>query len=258
MSKWDDKIKKRYVKAAREENPAFYYSLAMRIWDGYDMVKDPAEVIKYLRLGVEVDEPNALCTLAYCYMDSFGVERNYDEADRLLRRAARCGLPHILYEISRHYRNFPLCPDHKQKSLKYLKKAAEAGSAPALSDLASMYYRGDGVRRSCSKAFECWVRCNEIHDNWHMRYLIAVAYETGVGVGRSLETAARMYIELADEGVSGACYKAGICYRDGIGVERCPEKAERYLAKGSMSHHQWLVEDGISRVGHISYSASLP
>jgi TPR repeat protein len=78
---------------------------------------------------------------------------------------------------------------------------------------------GDLVAQDFEKAHNLFHLAHIQGDPWGT-YVLAVSYENGHGVDKDLERAFALYMEAAKKKLIRACYKVGMAYMWGEGVEK--------------------------------------
>jgi TPR repeat protein len=121
-------------------------------------------------------------------------------------------------------------PDDPAESIKYWKRAAEAGSAVAMTNLSRTYLFGTNVDKQ--KAVSWCRRGAELGETYAMLY-VGWCYGEGLGVPKSPEEAVRWYRKAAELGNAVAMNNLGVFYRDGRGVPQSSEKALEWFRKAA-------------------------
>lgn len=151
-----------------------------------------------------------------------------DDPDKLLKFAeegdadAQYLLGMYLDEKMKRYR----------ESAKWYMRAAELGHKEAKSALALYYMEGIGVDRDVEKALKLFEDCY-YHREGRAMWTAGRLYEEGTVVPQSYETAAMWYRrgEELDHWLS--CYKLGMFYSEGKGVQKDLAEAIRLLRKAA-------------------------
>ena len=112
---------------------------------------------------------------------------------------------------------------HEDEGVKLLEKAATLGSVVAMNDLGTMFESGDGVQKDRKKATQ-WLQraaeCGFCNASTSMCYLSQRGCES-FDESKAFHHCAAA----ADSGEPTALNNLGLCYENGIGVTRNPEKA---------------------------------
>jgi TPR repeat protein len=118
------------------------------------------------------------------------------------------------------------------KALPLLQKAAAAGDAEAMSNLAELYRYGWGVARDYAQAY-AWYQKAAAAGNAEAMYWVGVMYEQGRGVAQDYAQAREWYQKVADAGNAWGMYKLGWLYEQGRGVTQDYVKAREWYQKAA-------------------------
>lgn len=172
---------------------------------------------------------------SYCYWIGKNVRPAFKLAFRYSKLAAdqgHCGSQNLLAFF---YNDGIGVKQDYQKAFYYYQLAAQQGSAFALACLGKFYEMGlGGVEKSPQEAIRCYEMASDFDNSLAWKYL-AEAYETGIGVGKSIEKAnfyrRKVFLTTqkeADEGDAFAQASLGLFFENGIGVEKSIESALKY------------------------------
>ena len=125
----------------------------------------------------------AQCNLGVMYAEGEGVEKDYAEA------------------------------------VKWLRKAADQGDAGAQFNLGAMYVKGNGVDKDYAEAAR-WYRKAADQDNAQAQFNLGLTYANGNGVEKDYVEAMKWYRKAADQGNAKAQFNLGFMHANGIGVEK--------------------------------------
>ena len=123
--------------------------------------------VQYLRESAEIGSAYAQFVLALCYADGKGVERNYAEAFKWMKRAAESGNADASWNADAQFFLAGCYADGKgvernyAEAFKWFKRAAESGNANAQLHLALCYAEGNGVECNDAEAFKWFKRAAE-------------------------------------------------------------------------------------------------
>jgi len=107
----------------------------------------------------------------------------------LLVAADKEGDARATYELATWYLfGSPFTPVKKNEAIRLLKKATEGGVADAAHDLAVAYENGDGVKKSLGQAFEMNM-CAALLGDAQAFYEVGRMYFYGIGVSRNRRVA---------------------------------------------------------------------
>lgn len=168
--------------------------LGVLLHAGTGAPRDDARAAILFRTAADAGNAEGQHQLATLYLRGEGVERNFDEALRLL---------HL---------------------------AADQDYAPALLSLGFRYYNGnEGVPQDFAQAFH-WFTLAAAHEGMpQANYLIGLLYSRGQGVEQNFNLAFQFMQEAADEGFAGATYAVGVAYGFGQGVARDLVQSYRWI-----------------------------
>ena len=104
-----------------------------------------------------------------------------------------------------------------REGLPKVKKAAEAGNAAAMTELAKRSLTGRDMARNPKEGFS-WVEAAAARGNLEAVRILGYCYATGTGVQASGRKAYDLFVKAALQGNAVALYNLAICYDYGIGV----------------------------------------
>ena len=123
--------------------------------------------------------------LSAMYFGGYGTPKNYKEAVKWLRKAAKQGNPLAQFDLGEmYYYKGRGVPKDKVKAAKWYHKAAEQGWDLAQYRLGEMYYRGEGVPKNYAEAVKWW---REAAEQGHAgaQYGLGKMYYKGQGVPKN-------------------------------------------------------------------------
>lgn len=205
----------------------------------------------------------AECLLAKCYQNGYGVNKDYEKAINLLKRAEAqytisptyfhgINLFQYLYGekatmidcyalLGIFYDNGFGCIQDNGKAAEFYKKAADGGNANAMNNLGVMFANGKGVEKSLEKAVELYTKSANAGNAVAMTNL-ASCYEDGTVVSKDDSKALYWYNKAAEQDSTigqqslgtyyikhGDTIKAIPCYE--IAAEKEDSVAKFYLGK---------------------------
>lgn len=209
------------------------------------------DVIKAMNLIAEAESGGnreAFYLRAYDYLYGVTVETNLDEAEkRLLEGFDIFGEAEIASALAELY----LYPEEKRdfsKAIKYAEIAAEEDIPDGYHLLGIIYRCGYGVEASSSKSLEYFKTAAALGHGDSMCQ-IALSYQQ--------EDPGQTYYwanEAANTGNSDGMLLAGLCYKDGTGVEADVEKASEWFKKAANAgnvdayaelgdYYMWTIHD---------------
>jgi hypothetical protein len=207
------------------------------------------EVISDIQSLAALNDPEAVCLLAWAKRAGLGLSKDLDGAIRDYAEASKLGNPTAATKLGTLYRS-----SEKQdypKALQYLAQGAEAGVAQAMIGLGIMHENGDGVEKDEKQALE-WYR--KAADRGHLDGMIyvGVMYENGTGVEKDEKMAVEWYRKAAEAGSPLGMSDLGTMYENGSGVEKDEQVAVEWYRKGAeagsghaMNNLGRVYDDGI-------------
>ena len=127
---------------------------------------------------------------------------------------------------------FDTQPEDLQNALKACERTAESGDAQAQYELALLYDQGDRVERSLPTAAE-WYRRAAEQGHVEAQVRLAAMYFAGHGVPLDAAVAARWYLAAASAGHAGAQSMLAGMYDSGSGVERNADLAAHWYREAA-------------------------
>ena len=153
---------------------------------------------EWYRKAAEQGHARALCNLSLCYEWGSGVEKDKQEAARLLKQSAELGYARAQYYLGCDYEYgwLDLKKDNAEAA-KWFRKAAEQGNSDAQYHLAQCYKEGKGVKKNKQEAIY-WYRKAAEQGNSDAQYELGYIYEKGWGVEKDLTEAVKWYRKAAE------------------------------------------------------------
>jgi hypothetical protein len=144
-------------KAAEQSDPDGQFALGLMYANGWGVVKDEAEAVKWFRKAAEQGHPSGQFALGRMYADSRGVDKNEAEAVKWYRRAAE--QDHLGGQVSLGlmYANGWGVIKDEAEAVKWYREAAEQGEPSGQVSLGLMYETGRGVENDYKQAVK-WYR----------------------------------------------------------------------------------------------------
>lgn len=147
-----------------------------------------------------------------------------------VRREARGGDIHSLFDLAWHHYRGKGTPQNYKKAYKYFKKAAKKGSERALYFQASMLLSGRGVKKNEQKAFLLFKQLAH-NASPHASFKLSLMYEQGLGTEKNEQEAARLLDYAARNGVAPAALKKGLAL-----LETQPKQAKELIKQAADMH----------------------
>jgi len=206
------------------------YSLIFWIKDTHQAVRD--HTTPWYDILAEQGDADALYALALNFSKgSAGKPIDIVKAIELYEQSAQIGHHFAQNNLGSLYKKahkVMVLDGGLDKSVKWLRIAADGGFAMAQKNLALAYANGEGVERDPSKAVE-WMRKSAEQLDIESAFLLAEMYREGRGVPRDLVQAATWCRRSAKAGFPRAQYTLGVLHLEGQGIEKDQKKAEAWF-----------------------------
>lgn len=125
----------------------------------------------------------------------------------------------------------------------WLLRAAEAGKVEAQANVGWLRLRGIGCERDRAEAHQ-WLTAAAVHNVSQAALGLAEYYGASDAVDQDLSQSALWAKKAAELGNASGSHRYGLALRDGVGVERDPSEAEKYLALAVEQGHPTAGYDG--------------
>jgi len=171
----------------------------------------------------------AAAELGVLYAAGIGVAQDTDKARHWLTFAATAGEPHACL-------NLAMLLSHTgddRDVVKWLKLASDAGLAQAENNLAVMFVRGQGVKKSLREAFALLQKA--ALSDADAQYNLALMYMRGLGTIQNDEAAAAWFKKADEHGNHAAAQMLGLLYDVGRGVVSNSTEAASWYQKAMQS-----------------------
>lgn len=179
-----------------------------------------ADELAQVRARAEKGDIESLNALGNAYTNALlGVKRDYAEALRWYRRAADKGFAPAQFNLGLAYELGRGVPVDERQAFKHYLMAAEQGFAAAQFNVGNMYSAGRGVGQDLFEA-NLWFKQAAEKGIIEAQFNLGLAYETGRGFKKDETQAARWYKQAADRGFVRAQYNLGLLLEDGRGVAK--------------------------------------
>ncbi|MBQ9454458.1 MAG: sel1 repeat family protein [Thermoguttaceae bacterium] len=153
-----------------------------------------------------------------------------DEDQRIaeIKKLAEAGDVEMQYELVNYY----IRKKDANEVVRWLRKAAEQGYAPAQTSLGLHYLLGTVVEKDYEMA-ATWFRKAAEQGDLRAQNHLAVCYFRGTGVDKDEKEAVKWYRKAAEQGFIAAQYNLGNCYRNGTGVDKDEKEAVSWYRKAA-------------------------
>lgn len=256
----------KYLKAAADAEPLAALWLGQAYYQGAaGLPQNPILTARYLKKAAAGELPLAWNEYGICLQQGIGVAPDPQQAAELFQRAADGGHAMAALNLGNvHLLGLGL-PVDRSKAVRYYRKAVDLKAPGAKSSLGSCYLYGWGVEKDIAKGIRL-IREEAKEKNPTALVLLGVAYANGLGVPQDTAKAIECYTEAAktgnmeaeyllgaqllndpgrraegvkwlvraaDRNEANAINRLGICYDNGIGVAKNPEKALELYRKAA-------------------------
>lgn len=246
---------------------------------GYDLYKrnnefEKEEAFKSLKSAAEAGIADAKLYLGFCYMKGWGIEKNQQEALRLISEASEKAddlRPDSQYDLAMDYyyanknyveaaklfkslakkgNEYAMCKlgicymkgegveQNYTEAMKLLKYASEKSVLEAKVYLAMGYFEGLGVEKDTDKAVKLIERAAEYDQPMAACMMGMVYLEGGFGKEKNLQEAIRLFERSAEKGYAEGQFLLGQCYYKGEGVGCSISKAKELYIKAAKQGHE--------------------
>ena len=206
-----DKSFEYYMEAAKADYSHAQYKVGLYY---NDVAKDKREAAKWIELAANNEQPDALCMMAYSYLQDPEIET--------------MTIDNLSFD------------QDIDKGMQLLRHAADLGNADALYILAICYQKGKYVEKDEKKAFELLWTSIQAENTPKSIKKLGDFYRDGIGAAQAYEDAARLYQAASDRGDAGAMIALSELYNEGKGVEKNVELAIQ-LQKKASEIYEWNI-----------------
>lgn len=166
------------------------------------------------------------------YNKGLGVAKNFDEALKWYRKAAERGYAPAQRNLAIMYDTGSGCAENDAEALKWYRKAAEQGDAEAQSNLGAMYHMGLGCEKNYHEAAK-WYRKAAEQGNAMAQANFGAFLADGKGVQKDVYEAVKWYRKSAEQGNCTGLNNLGFMYDMGYGVAEDNYEAVKWYRKAA-------------------------
>lgn len=219
MAHYDDAKRIWTVLAERGSGEA-WFNLGILAEDGLGEPRDPVEARRRYEQGAQAGSRNSALRLGLLLQTSKLGKPDPDEARRWLKVAADAGDQEAVTQLAA----LSDAPGGQSAADRLLADARRLEAEGRHGDAVATYRKlaDEGDRRGMTR--------------------LAWAYESGRGVSRSLDEAARLFRKAAEQGEAEAQYALSVMLETGAGQTRNPEEALRWLKSSAAMQYPPAVE----------------
>ena len=144
----------------------------------YFYTKNYVEAVRHLTMAGDA-APEAENALAYCFENGLGVVKNDQRAFELYSKAAAAGSAVGMENVATSYVRGMYVKQDFGKALDWYEKSIEAGNEASLQPIGNMYFNGQGVPKDYETAARYFQQAVDLDNTYSMRFL-ANMYEAGL------------------------------------------------------------------------------
>lgn len=203
--------------------------LAFLYMDGHGVQKDETVAYNLMRTAEDHGSEYAKAMMGIFYINGIIVQQDADEAlERLKRGYKEIQHPGLAGILAYFYYNLA----NYKAALKYATEAAEKNDKTGLMILGACYLNGNEVSKNEEKAYEYYIQAASMGEETALNQL-GWMYMNGCGVEEDPSQAFFWYNESANKQSDVGMYNLACCYQDGYGVEQDSEKAAEWYKKAA-------------------------
>lgn len=224
-----EKAREYYEKAVKAgRHPDAQFSLGKLYEEGLGVPQDLERAVFYFRQSAEQKFAPALVQLGHCHDAGRGVERDEEAALRYFKEAALHGSGAGMLQVAVYHEQGKggLTADPVE-SARWLIRAAEAGHALAMNELALRYKDGNGVLKDLTAAAAWLDKAVALHALPAAQVNLGSMFEMGMGVPQSYQRAGELYTLAAMAGRPDAKHLLARLFLNGLGI--APDPARAYV-----------------------------
>ena len=203
-----------------EGNRSAQYNLGLSFFHGYGVEQRFLEAVKWFRISAEKGCAEAQCELGKCYLRGKGV--GYDKSQALfwLKKSADQGLPEAQMCLGWYYDESSSSPESQKEAYSWYLKAALQGNADAQYAVGRCHERGRlGVSIDLNLAAK-WYSAAAVQGQVDAQFEMGELLFFRTGIAQNRELAVSWYRKASDYGDIRAQGRLGLCYANGLGVNR--------------------------------------
>ncbi len=220
-------------KAARAGHMKAINEMGSICLKGKARAPDEKEAFEWFMKGARMGNAGCQYRVACMLRDGEGVEQNKAESDRWFHihaHSSLAGYQQSLSEIVRTRPGIDADPDE------LLMKAALTFHHKSVLQLASKYRSGGPGESNQERARKCYVNAAETPGA--PRLSLADMYYEGVVFEQDYAKAAELYLSMPYILSTDKCFRMYQMLKDGIGVEKNEEEAQKYLKRAAARGHR--------------------
>lgn len=238
VEKDEDEAAKWFEMAAQQGHGGSQYQIGVCYENGTGVDLDYTKALKWYKLAAEQGQAKAQCALACMYEFGQGTEVDITLAIQWMNEASSNGDEWAdLYLAYWYTHGLHGLPVDYVRSLKLLRRAAQASVGPAMYNLGKHYLNGLGVVKDPKTAAH-WFRQSVETDYTLAMYELAKLYLDGYGVPKDEQEGLKLMETAAMDEIDAAQYELGLYYKK-LGAL---DQAELWLKRAQINNHPDAAE----------------
>lgn len=204
---------------------------------GYDLYKTndefrKEEAFKSLKSAADAGIADAKLYLGFCYMKGWGIEKNQQEALKLISEASEKAddlRPDSQYDLAMDYY---YANKKYVEAAKLFKSLAKKGNEYAMGKLGICYVKGEGVEQNYTEAMKLLKYASE-KSVLEADVYLAVGYLEGLGVEKDVNKAVKLLESATYDQPMAACMMGMVYKEGGFGKEKNLQEAIRLFERAA-------------------------
>ncbi|MBO4649012.1 MAG: sel1 repeat family protein [Lentisphaeria bacterium] len=217
------------VNARKNAQPEATRMLADCYFSGIGCPQDRQKAVELLKSAAAGGDAEALAKLGFLFEFGNTVKADPVQAHEYYRQAAEKGHPMGQFKYAEAMAEGAYPGKNLNDAVEWYRKSAGGGCQQAMFKLGVMYHDGLGVKVDKARAAAYFFQAAR-RGYARAQYNLACMFDEGTVTGKpDKEAAFYWFLQAARGGDTVAQRRTGICYMNGIGVERSISKAEQWL-----------------------------
>lgn len=204
------------------------------------------KALELLQSGADKGDANCIYELGNAYYHGAGVVEDNKRAIELYTKAAEMGHTMSNFALGEiYFYGLADVEENNKKAVEHYKVAGENGHAKALSRIGDYYLYDYDDLNEVERAFEYYVKADQLN---YISEGLGLCYANGIGVEKSLSKAYEVYDRGAADGNVNCSFRKARALDEGEGVKANPQEA--------LEIYQSLAEMGFS-AGQLHFGLCL-